>query len=69
MNMAFRFPDLQSFLWMDGHGPYVWSCYAVTFLALLGLIVLPRLQRKRFIREQRILAQRSALRQHQTSEE
>lgn len=58
MNVVFQFPDLHSFLWMNGHGPYVWGCYVVTFLGLGFLALEPRLQRKRFVRQQKALAQR-----------
>lgn len=58
--MSFRFESLQAFLWMEGHGPYVWGCYAVVFLTLLFLAFEPHIQRKRFIKEQRALARRQA---------
>lgn len=58
MNAVFQFSDLHSFLWMNGHGPYVWGCYVVTFLGLGFLALEPRLQRKRFVRQQKALAQR-----------
>ena len=35
MKIAFQFADLQAFLWMNGHGPYVWACYAITFAGLV----------------------------------
>ncbi len=53
MNIVFQFPDLQSFLWMDGHGPYVWSCYVVTFVGMAYLALEPKLQKKKFINQQR----------------
>lgn len=28
---------LQEFLNMSGYGPYVWSCYGLTFAVLIGL--------------------------------
>lgn len=60
MNLAFQFPDFQSFMWMDGHGPYVWSCYGITFASLAFLLVEPLLKRKRFIQQQQGLIQRQA---------
>ena len=34
-------------LWvMDGHGVYVWTCYAVTFAVLIGLVVYPVRKKK-----------------------
>lgn len=59
MNITFQFADLQSFLWMNGHGPFVWACYAVTFAGLGLLIVEPLMQRKRFVRQQKNLARRA----------
>lgn len=58
MNLVFQFPDLQSFMWMNGHGPYVWGSYGVTFWALAFLLVEPMVQRRRFIKQQRSLLQR-----------
>jgi heme exporter protein D len=60
MNITFQFADLQAFLWMNGHGPFVWGCYAVTFVGLGLLIVEPLVQRKRFVRQQQNLARRVA---------
>lgn len=60
MNVSFQFADLQAFLWMNGHGPFVWGCYAVTFASLALLAVEPLIQRKRFIRQQQNLARREA---------
>lgn len=29
-------------LWsMAGHGPYVWSAYAISFIVLLAMVVIP----------------------------
>lgn len=52
MNVTFQFADLQAFLWMNGHGPFVWGCYAVTFAGLALLVLEPHIQRKRFIKQQ-----------------
>lgn len=60
MNLVFQFPDMHSFLWMDGHGPYVWGCYGTTFAALAFLLMEPVLKRKRFIKQQQGLVQRQA---------
>ena len=51
--MEFQFTSLVDFMMMSGHGPYVWSCYAVTALGLLYLIVSPLRKRRRFIAQQR----------------
>lgn len=60
MNLVFQFPDFQSFMWMNGHGPYVWGSYGVTFLALAFLALEPIIQRRRFIRQQKGLMQRQS---------
>lgn len=31
------FDSLQAFWAMEGHGPYVWTCYAVFFLCTLAM--------------------------------
>lgn len=33
------FDSFSAFMVMEGHGPYVWSCYAAFFLLLIGLMV------------------------------
>lgn len=41
------FKTFGDFLAMGGHGFYVWLCYAITFLAVLGLIIYAKNERKR----------------------
>lgn len=67
MNLTFRFESLQAFLEMDGHGVYVWTCYAVVFLTLLFIAIEPTMQRKRFIKQQQGLLRRRS--QQMQSEE
>lgn len=50
--MKFQFESLADFLAMSGHGPYVWASYAITFAALIFLILSPVLQQKAFIKQQ-----------------
>ncbi|ODS24758.1 heme exporter protein CcmD [Candidatus Endobugula sertula] len=61
--MLFQFESLTDFMYMSGHGPYVWGSYIVTAIALGALVVLPLLkQRQSFIRlkrQQRIEAGQS----------
>lgn len=33
------FDSFSAFMVMEGHGPYVWSCYAVFFLLFVGLMI------------------------------
>jgi len=53
VELVFKFSSLNEFLWMDGHGPYVWACYGITFASLIFLVVEPRLQKSRFIQQQK----------------
>lgn len=42
-------------LWaMEGHGPYVWSAYGVTFMVLLALVVKAFWWRNNFAKQMRI---------------
>lgn len=66
MNLTFRFENLQAFMWMDGHGPYVWSCYFAVFLILVLLAIEPRMQRARWIKQQKSVLRRRA--QNQSEE-
>lgn len=40
------FDSFSAFIWMEGHGPYVWTCFAV-FALLLGGQMIGSLQRHR----------------------
>lgn len=51
---------MQSFIDMGGHGPYVWACYGLTFAALIYIALEPKIQFKRFVQQQRKVAQRKA---------
>jgi heme exporter protein D len=50
--MKFRFESFADFIAMNGHGPYVWSAYAITFAVLIFLLVSPVMQKKAFIKQQ-----------------
>lgn len=65
--MKFQFDSFLDFLTMAGHGPYVWSCYAITFAFMLYLAIGPSIRRRQFIREQKRLAQRIAAAQESAS--
>lgn len=58
--MKFQFDSFHDFLTMAGHGPYVWSCYVITFAFMVYLTVMPSIRSRQFIRQQRRLAQRIA---------
>lgn len=51
--MQFQFGSLMDFWLMDGHGPYVWSAYAITFVVLGVLVIGARMQRRLFLQRQR----------------
>jgi heme exporter protein D len=40
------FESFSAFMVMEGHGPYVWSCYAAFFLLMIGLMVWSLRRRK-----------------------
>ncbi|MGB3611271.1 MAG: heme exporter protein CcmD [Cellvibrio sp.] len=50
--MNFQFDSFASFIAMNGHGPFVWAAYGITFAVLAYLLASPLLQRRRFVREQ-----------------
>lgn len=56
--MNFQFESLQEFLFMDGHGAYVWGCFAVTFVLMLYLVLAPGIRTRQFIRQQKRIEQR-----------
>lgn len=58
--MNFYFDSLSEFILMNGHGPYVWVCYFVTFVVLASLLIMPVLKSRKFIQQQRRLAKREA---------
>jgi heme exporter protein D len=49
--MKFQFESVADFIAMNGHGPFVWSAYAITFAVLIFLLVSPLLQKKAFIKQ------------------
>jgi heme exporter protein D len=53
------FDSLQAFLAMDGHGPYVWSAYALALGVVVFIIVSPLRRRRRFLAEQASRLKRS----------
>ncbi|MEQ9544915.1 MAG: heme exporter protein CcmD [Marinobacter sp.] len=47
------FDSLAAFIAMEGHGPYVWTCYGVFVLFLGGLVYWSLRQRRQVIAAQR----------------
>lgn len=39
--IEFRFSSLTEFMYMGGHGIYVWSCAAIALVILTALLVYP----------------------------
>ena len=39
--------DLYDLFYMDGHGIYVWSAYAITFLLFLVVLFLPKIKKSK----------------------
>ncbi|MEE3170344.1 MAG: heme exporter protein CcmD [Pseudomonadota bacterium] len=44
------FDSFSAFVVMEGHGPYVWACYGVFFLLMIGLMAIS-LRRRRAVIE------------------
>jgi len=43
------FEDLAQLWHMDGHGPYVWTAYAIVLVVLVGLVRAPLVRRRRVL--------------------
>lgn len=56
--MNFQFESLYEFLFMSGHGPYVWASYAIVALVLIYLVTAPIWRKKQFMRRERARLQR-----------
>ena len=50
--MKFQFESIADFIAMNGHGPFVWAAYAITFVVLIFLLISPLMQKKAFIKQQ-----------------
>ena len=50
--MKFQFESIADFIAMNGHGPYVWASYTITFAVLIFLLISPLLQKKAFVKQQ-----------------
>lgn len=63
------FDSFAAALAMDGHGPYVWSAYALTLTVLTVLVLLPVFRKRRLLRELRGEYRRSSQTESRTSVE
>lgn len=52
------FDSFAAFIYMDGHGFYVWLAYSVALIVVLGLLLIPGIQKRRFVRDYRQSLQR-----------
>lgn len=43
------FADFAQLWHMDGHGPFVWSAYAIVLVVLIGLVRAPLVRRRRVL--------------------
>ena len=59
-----QFASFSEFLQMGRYAFHVWSVYALFALFVLANLLLPRLRRRQFIREQRQRAQRDMQRRN-----
>lgn len=44
--MSFQFETFSAFLWMEGHGPYVWASYGATIFVMVALYVICAVRKK-----------------------
>lgn len=56
--MPFYFDSLRELFLMDGHGPYVWAAFLITWITLIYLLVSPILSHRRYLRRQQQLLRR-----------
>lgn len=50
--MGFYFDSWSSFFMMEGHGPYVWAAFLITWAVLIYLLVSPVLAHRRWLRRE-----------------
>lgn len=53
-----QFDSLAALWSMQGHGPFVWSAYAIAAATLIALVWLPLQRQRRFFRDQRLAERR-----------
>ena len=66
------FDSLQQLIWMNGHGIYVWSSFAISALVMIGLIVKPLRQKQVAMRnielQIKLQASKQAVKQKEVSD-
>ena len=61
------FDSFAAALAMEGHGAYVWAVVVVSSLVIAGMLLLPSMASRRFLREQRALLGSSEARGSESS--
>lgn len=51
--MKFQFESFAAFMYMDGHGVFVWAAYAIVFGILIFLTASPLIQKKNLLKQQK----------------
>jgi len=54
------FESIAALIAMEGHGPFVWSSYAVALLVIVGLLMVPVRRERRLRRQLQLRLQREA---------
>lgn len=47
----FQFENIQDFIQMGGHGPYVWSAYVISLSVLIWLIISPVRRKAKLLKD------------------
>lgn len=47
-----QFESIAEFIQMGGHGPFIFSVYIISAVVLIGNVILPLLQKRRFFADQ-----------------
>ncbi|WP_045859743.1 heme exporter protein CcmD [Teredinibacter purpureus] len=58
MDVVFQFSSVQDFFSMNGHGPYVWASYLITFSGIALLALSCTAAKRKFIKTQRSILSR-----------
>ena len=53
-----QFENLHDLWTMSGHGPFVWSAYAIALVVLIGILYAPLARQRRFFARQEQIAKR-----------
>jgi heme exporter protein D len=62
-----QFDSLNAIWEMGGHGPFVWSAYAIATITLIAIILAPLQRQRRFFNEQRGVERRNETRAQNNS--